>query len=116
MISPTNAILTGLAVSDMAVMISYFPYAIHNFFRKNLTQEEQFSTGWAYFTLFHAHFTVVCHTISIWLTVILAIWRYLAVRYMLLDCSGSYVKNRSPQQSTNTQAMSTASTMSYQDE
>ncbi len=82
MISPTNAILTGMAVTDMFVIASYIPFAIHNFIRIDTSEKVMYSRGWAIFTLFHAHFTVVCHTISIWLTVILAIWRYLAVRYI----------------------------------
>ena len=80
MVSPTNSILTGMAVSDMCVIASYIPFAIHNFIRTETNEEVINAYGWALFTLFHAHFTVVCHTISIWLTVILAIWRYLAVR------------------------------------
>ncbi len=83
MISPTNAILTGMAVTDMFVIASYIPFAIHNFIRIDTSEKVMYSRGWAIFTLFHAHFTVVCHTISIWLTVILAIWRYLAVRYII---------------------------------
>ncbi|XP_023220826.1 sex peptide receptor-like [Centruroides sculpturatus] len=79
MISPTNAILTGLAVADMLVMFSYLPFAIHNYIRTDLPKAEKYSYGWAVFTLFHAHFTVVFHTISIWLTVTVAIWRYMAV-------------------------------------
>ncbi|XP_067144633.1 G-protein coupled receptor dmsr-1-like [Centruroides vittatus] len=81
MISPTNAILTGLAVADMCVMSSYLPFAIHNYVRVDQADEDKFSYGWAAFTLFHAHFTVVCHTISIWLTVTLAIWRFLSVSF-----------------------------------
>ncbi|XP_054709025.1 G-protein coupled receptor dmsr-1-like [Uloborus diversus] len=81
MVSPTNAILTGLAVADMLVMLSYLPFTFHNYIRKDLSEEEKFSYGWAVFTLFHAHFTVVNHTISIWLTVTVAIWRFMAVSF-----------------------------------
>lgn len=81
MISPTNAILTGLAVADMLVMVSYLPFCIHNYIRTNLPPQEKFSYSWTVFTLFHAHFTVVCHTISTWLTVTLAVWRFLAVSF-----------------------------------
>ncbi|CAG2111821.1 unnamed protein product, partial [Medioppia subpectinata] len=81
MISPTNAILTGLAVADMLVMTTYFPYSIHNFIRYGLTESEKYSKGWAIFTLIHAHSSIVSHTISIWLTVILAVWRYIAVSF-----------------------------------
>ncbi|XP_042903717.1 G-protein coupled receptor dmsr-1-like [Parasteatoda tepidariorum] len=81
MVSPTNAILTGLAVADMLVMFSYLPFTFHNYIRQDLTEAEKFSYGWAVFTLFHAHFTVVNHTISIWLTVTVAIWRFMAVSF-----------------------------------
>lgn len=81
MVSPTNAILTGLAVADMMVMFSYIPFSVHNYLRVGLEQQEKYSFGWAIFTLFHAHFTVVNHTISIWLTVTVAIWRFMAVCY-----------------------------------
>ncbi|KAF8782909.1 Sex peptide receptor like protein [Argiope bruennichi] len=81
MISPTNAILTGIAVADMLVMLSYLPFTFHNYIRRDLDETEKFSYGWTVFTLFHAHFTVVNHTISTWLTVTVAIWRFLAVSF-----------------------------------
>ncbi|GIX78187.1 sex peptide receptor [Caerostris darwini] len=81
MVSPTNAILTGLAVADMLVMFSYLPFTFHNYIRNDLSEKEKFSYGWAVFTLFHAHFTVVNHTISIWLTVTVAIWRFMSVSF-----------------------------------
>ncbi|GIY71041.1 sex peptide receptor [Caerostris extrusa] len=59
MVSPTNAILTGLAVADMLVMFSYLPFTFHNYIRNDLSEKEKFSYGWAVFTLFHAHFTVL---------------------------------------------------------
>ncbi len=79
-----GAHLTLWAVADMFVMTTYFPYSIHNFIRYGLTDVEKYSSGWAVFTLIHAHSSIVSHTISIWLTVILAVWRYIAVRYYLL--------------------------------
>lgn len=81
MISPINAILTGLAVADMMVMLSYVPFSFHNYLRFSLSEREKFTFGWAVFTLFHAHFTVVNHTIATWLTVTVAIWRFMAVCY-----------------------------------
>lgn len=81
MVSPTNAILTGLAVADMMVMLSYIPFSFHNYLRTGLEDKDKFAFGWAVFTLCHAHFTVVNHTISIWLTVTVAIWRFMAVCY-----------------------------------
>lgn len=80
MISPTNSILTGLALADMLVMLDYIPFAVHNYLLVGLQTEELFSHSWAVFALFHAHFSVVCHACSTWLTVLLAVWRYIYVR------------------------------------
>lgn len=80
--SPTNAILTGLAVADLAVMIEYIPYTIHDYILwERLPREQQLSYPWACFIKFHSIFAQVLHTISIWLTVTLAVWRYIAVGY-----------------------------------
>ncbi|XP_075163181.1 G-protein coupled receptor dmsr-1-like [Haematobia irritans] len=80
--SPTNAILTGLAVADLAVMLEYIPYTIHDYILwDHLDLEHKLSYSWACFIKFHSIFGQVLHTISIWLTVTLAVWRYIAVAY-----------------------------------
>lgn len=81
--SPTNAILTGLAVADLAVMVDYMPYACHHYIWKQLNykREELLTYGWAVYTHFHSLFSQGCHTVSIFLTVTLAIWRYIAVAF-----------------------------------
>ncbi|XP_017492798.1 PREDICTED: uncharacterized protein LOC108380908, partial [Rhagoletis zephyria] len=80
--SPTNAILTGLAVADLAVMLEYIPYTTHDYILANqLPREQRLSYVWACFIKFHSIFAQVLHTISIWLTVTLAVWRYIAVGY-----------------------------------
>lgn len=80
--SPTNAILTGLAVADLLVMLDYIPYVCHNHLSPEArSDDDKFSFGWTSFVLFHSLFSQVCHTISICLTLILAIWRYIAVAY-----------------------------------
>ncbi|XP_017887759.1 sex peptide receptor-like [Ceratina calcarata] len=76
--SPTNIILTGLAVADLLVMIDYIPYAFHLYLYRR-SRRDTFTYGWTIFVLFHSHFAQVCHTISICLTLILAVWRYVAV-------------------------------------
>ena len=43
--------------------------------------EVRYTYGWAAFVLFHSNFTQVGHSISIWLTVTLAVWRYIAVAH-----------------------------------
>ncbi|KAL0111901.1 hypothetical protein PUN28_013247 [Cardiocondyla obscurior] len=78
--SPTNMILTGLAVADLLVMIEYIPYAIHMYLYQR-SRRDTFTYGWSMFVLFHSNFAQVCHTISICLTVTLAIWRYIAVAH-----------------------------------
>lgn len=78
--SPTNMILTGLAVADLLVMMEYIPYAIHMYLYKR-SRRDTFTYGWTIFVLFHSNFTQVCHTISICLTVTLAVWRYIAVAH-----------------------------------
>ncbi|XP_017792657.1 PREDICTED: sex peptide receptor-like [Habropoda laboriosa] len=76
--SPTNIILTGLAVADLLVMIDYIPYAFHLYLYRR-SRRDTFTYGWTIFVLFHSNFAQVCHTISICLTLILAVWRYIAV-------------------------------------
>ena len=80
MTSPTNAILTGLAVADMLVMMEYIPYAFHSYLYQR-PKSETFTYGWAVFVLVHSNFAQIFHTISIWLTVTLAVWRYIAVAH-----------------------------------
>lgn len=80
MCSATNAILTGLAVADLLVMLEYIPYALHSYLYIRPPQNT-YTYGWTVFVLFHALFAQVFHTISIWLTVTLAVWRYIAVAH-----------------------------------
>nr|QNH74777.1 putative myosuppressin receptor I [Homarus americanus] len=81
MLSPTNAILTGLAMTDLLVMVEYIPYTMHQYVWQGRPLTSQYSWGWAVFVLFHAHFAQVFHTLSICLTLILAVWRYIAIAF-----------------------------------
>ncbi|XP_053965553.1 G-protein coupled receptor dmsr-1 [Anastrepha ludens] len=78
--APINKILKWLAIADMFVMIEYIPFASYQYIYMK-PGEKDFSYAWAVFILFHMHFTQVLHTISIGLTVTLAIWRYVAIRH-----------------------------------
>lgn len=75
--APINRILTGLAVADMTVMIEYMTFAYYYYLE--LPGKKDFPYAGAVFVLFHTHFTQTMHTISICLTLTLAIWRYLAI-------------------------------------
>lgn len=81
--SPTNAILTGLAVADFLVMIDYIPFAWIEYIQPELNPSlsSLFSYSKTCFIMFHSIFAQISHTISIWLTVTLAVWRYIAVAY-----------------------------------
>lgn len=82
MISPTNVVLTGLAIADLAVLLDYIPYTCHIYLRPSSHSiRDRYTYGWALLVLWHSNFSQVFHTISIWLTVVLAVWRYIAVAY-----------------------------------
>ena len=79
--SPINYILTGLAVSDGLTMTAYVPFAMlfYVLYGVELSVERNTLSA-ARFLLFYARFSVVVHTASIWLTVVLATFRYVIVR------------------------------------
>lgn len=80
MISSTNSILTGLAVADLLVMLEYIPYVLH--MNIKIGPEVNKNTyAWAVFVYFHSIFSQTFHTISIWLAVTLAVWRYIAIAF-----------------------------------
>lgn len=77
MISPTNVLLTWLAISDGLTMMTYLPFIILNYhiYTRNSPYEN------AQYIMFFAIFSVVVHSISIWITVSLAVFRYVFIRY-----------------------------------
>ena len=82
MISATNCILTGLAVSDGLTMVVYLPFALRFYCLYGTDPSVERNTLSATrFMLFFACFSVVVHTISIWLTVTLAVFRYIFIKY-----------------------------------
>ena len=44
----------------------------------------QYSLAWGIFLLFHTNFTLMIHTVSIWLTLSLAIWRLIMIKFCSL--------------------------------
>jgi len=79
--SPINYILTGLAVSDGLTMLAYLPFAMLFYVLYGVNFSAQRNTlSAARFLLFYARFSVIVHTASIWLTVVLATFRYVIVR------------------------------------
>ena len=82
MISPVHIILRGLSTVDLIVLLFYLPYSWYMFLRAS-TDRELYSYPWAVFLLYHSYLSQTLHCIGIWLTVVLAIWRYIAVAYPL---------------------------------
>ena len=82
MISSTNIILTGLAISDGLTMAFYFPYALQMYVIHGIKESPERDTeGAAKFQLCYAILSVCVHSISIWLTVTLAVFRYVFIRF-----------------------------------
>ncbi|KAH8372714.1 hypothetical protein KR009_003434 [Drosophila setifemur] len=84
--TPINNILKWLAVADMFVMLEYIPYTSYQYIYM-APGEKDLSYTWAVFLLIHMHFTQILHTISIGLTVTLAVWRYVAIRHPNGGCA-----------------------------
>lgn len=83
MLTCTNRILTWLAVADLLTMLSYLPVSVHFYIYRDTTLSFPAtpSLGWISFLLFQINITVVSHTIAIWLTISLAIFRCLCICY-----------------------------------
>ncbi|XP_016930284.2 G-protein coupled receptor dmsr-1 isoform X2 [Drosophila suzukii] len=84
--TPINNILKWLAVADMFVMLEYIPYTSYQYIYMR-PGEKDLSYTWAVCLLVHMHFTQILHTISIGLTVTLAVWRYVAIRHPNGGCA-----------------------------
>ena len=79
MISSTNYILTALAIADMLTMVSYLPYAVYFYCITIPDYKYKHPKGWIIYLLFNTDFIITCHTIAMWLTVALAVFRYIVV-------------------------------------
>jgi hypothetical protein len=82
--SPTNLILTGLAISDLLTMLSsffntFYYYIVHADKASVEASLERDTLFWTHFTNVHVMTSVTFHSISIWLTVYLACFRYIYI-------------------------------------
>lgn len=76
MFSSVNFLLLGIAIADLLVCLEYVPYSLY---RINGGSTLRSSESVAYYILIRAHFSQVCHTVAMWLTAVLAIWRWISV-------------------------------------
>lgn len=83
MITSTNVILTALAISDLITMIAYVPTSLKYYCLLERIDEchdtYEPTFFWNLYALIYTNLTVTMHSISIWLTVLLAFFRYLYI-------------------------------------
>lgn len=80
--NPTNALLCWLAVADLLTMIPYVPFVIHYYcaFDPTDMSPEKHTYHWTMYMLFLINFAATTHTISNWLGVSLAVFRFVQLR------------------------------------
>ena len=100
MISSTNKILAALAVSNFLTMIAYIPVSV-KYFINIFSENESYidncggfkSYFWTVYLLFYPKFMLSMHSSSIWLTILLAFFRYISIcrkKIGIILCSKKY--------------------------
>ncbi|ESO03781.1 hypothetical protein HELRODRAFT_80150 [Helobdella robusta] len=81
--SSTNFILVWLAVADLITMATFLPISIYFYAMKSkhLPMPSTSSYAWIGYFIFAINSVVTWHTIAIWLTISLAIFRYIFICY-----------------------------------
>ena len=69
-----KAYLPGLSLSNQVL-----PHKVLSLLQNWIEPKFQYSLGWGIFMLFHTNFTLMIHTVAIWLTLSLAIWRFIMI-------------------------------------
>ncbi|CAH0547168.1 unnamed protein product [Brassicogethes aeneus] len=77
---PTNSILLSLAVADILVMLEYMPFSYLTAKGPDYSAY-YYSYYFAVYIILHAIFSQSFHFISCCITIILALWRYIAVKF-----------------------------------
>lgn len=77
--SSTNLILTTLAITDIVSLSMYLVYAVYFFLATGPSQQLNHSQEWMYVVVIAFHEFIGFHTTSNWLTISLAIFRFIKV-------------------------------------
>uniref|UniRef100_A0A915IWX8 G-protein coupled receptors family 1 profile domain-containing protein n=1 Tax=Romanomermis culicivorax TaxID=13658 RepID=A0A915IWX8_ROMCU len=77
-VSPINCLLTAVAICDVVTMMSCFNFAVRMVTFGDCLAK--YTKEWIITLLIHSNVTVVGHTVSIWLTVFMAIVRAFTVQ------------------------------------
>jgi len=99
--SIVNKILIAIAFCDSITMIVYLPYCIHFYILNTNTISFEFNLerDTLFWTVYSMISTLVCltsHSISIWLTVYLAIYRYLSIVQTKIQNSNNNILVKRP--------------------
>jgi len=79
MLNATNSLLAALAVTDLLTMIVYVPYAGYFYCYAQPDAAYGHNLLWIVYLLFNNAFSITAHTIAVWLTVSIAVFRYIVV-------------------------------------
>ncbi|XP_065209244.1 G-protein coupled receptor dmsr-1-like [Planococcus citri] len=86
MISPNNLIFAHLAIVDLASLITYMPrWANETIRRKMYSVKEHRIYEWETIGMYSYLVSSTFHAISIWLAIMLAVWRYIAIVHPLKE-------------------------------
>lgn len=93
MLTPTNILFIGLTIADMVVLLINIPYTYYQYLRSEVVSyKDMYTYEWTLYYLCSINFQRVFHGISTWHTIMLAIWRYIAVVYPLKERSWCSLK------------------------
>ncbi|KAI6177243.1 G-PROTEIN-RECEP-F1-2 domain-containing protein [Aphelenchoides bicaudatus] len=94
MITPTNTVLKYMALADLFVGIIPLPWNFYYHGLKNYETEENLNISWCYmYKLMQDALPPICHNIAMWLTVLLAVQRFISIEYPLRSREVCTVKN-----------------------
>lgn len=79
MSNATNCLLTALAVTDLLTMVVYVPYAGYFYCLTQPDPAYGHRLAWIVYLLFNSAFSITAHTVAVWLTVSIAVFRYIVV-------------------------------------
>ncbi|XP_065204527.1 G-protein coupled receptor dmsr-1-like [Planococcus citri] len=86
MISPNNLIFAHLSIVDLATLIAYMPrWANEAIRRKMYSVKEHRTYEWETIGMFSYQVSATFHGISVWLAIMLAVWRSIAIAHPLKE-------------------------------
>ncbi len=69
----------------MLVMVEYIPFTVHQYiWSEGRPVTERYAWSGTVLVWFHSNLSVVIHNVSVWLTLTLAVWRFIMIKYHAL--------------------------------